>query len=243
MIGKTYSNIGNTDELLDKISLSSDVSSALDVIFRVFGLKHYVFHLGTLQIADFEKPYIRTNYPPEWVSHYLMNDYINIDPVAKEGFRRLIPFDWRELTLDAEAMVVMQQAQKHDLGCQGYSIPVIDRDARRSLFSLTSDLDDGEWDAFISENREMLAEAAMAIHRRALTEVLGEAGDMPTLGPRELECLTWTARGKDYLDIAEILGISGHTVRGYLKSARFKLECVTLPQAVARAQKLGLIKV
>ena len=243
MTSKIYSEIDNFDNLLCKVCSTDDTRTALVAISDFFSFKYYVFHLGTLQISEFEKPFIRTNYPPEWVSHYLLNNYINFDPIAEEGFHRLVPFDWRELRPDAKGAVVLKEAQKHDLGRHGYSIPVIDRDAHRSLFSFTSDMDDNEWAAFIAQKREMLAEVAAAIHRKAVAEVLGEIEDLPALGPRELECLSWTARGKDYLDIAEILGISGHTVRGYLKSARFKLECVTLPQAVARAQKLGLIKV
>jgi DNA-binding CsgD family transcriptional regulator len=38
-----------------------------------------------------------------------------------------------------------------------------------------------------------------------------------------------------------ILNISSHTARDYLKSARFKLDCVTSAQAVSKAVKLGLL--
>jgi len=231
------------ERILRSVSLSNDTEYALKAVFREFDFKYYSFHLQAIQFSDVENPFVRTNYPPEWVSRYLLRNYITMDPVAREGFKRVIPFDWRELNIDEKARVVMEDARKHALGRHGYSIPVVDRDARRSLFSFTSDLEDEAWDDFILINRETLAEVASAVHRRALVEALGDVPDLPALGPRELECLMWTARGKDYLDIAEILGISGHTVRGYLKSARFKLECVTLPQAVAKALKLGLIRV
>jgi DNA-binding CsgD family transcriptional regulator len=39
-----------------------------------------------------------------------------------------------------------------------------------------------------------------------------------------------------------ILGISFHTARDYLKSARHKLDSVTSAQAVSKAVKLGLLK-
>jgi DNA-binding CsgD family transcriptional regulator len=51
----------------------------------------------------------------------------------------------------------------------------------------------------------------------------------------------WTAKGKAHTDIAVILGLSEHTIRGYLKDARMKLDCVTLAQAVSKASALGLI--
>ena len=36
-------------------------------------------------------------------------------------------------------------------------------------------------------------------------------------------------------------GLSPHTVRDFLKSARFKLDCASSAQAVSKATKLGLL--
>jgi DNA-binding CsgD family transcriptional regulator len=69
--------------------------------------------------------------------------------------------------------------------------------------------------------------------------VFGE--DRPHLTNRELECLRWVARGKDTSEIAIILNISPHTARFYLKSARYKLDCVSSAQTVSKAVKLGLL--
>jgi DNA-binding CsgD family transcriptional regulator len=53
--------------------------------------------------------------------------------------------------------------------------------------------------------------------------------------------LQWAAAGKTIDDTATILGLSSSAVRTYLDSARHKLDCLTKPQAVARATQLGLI--
>lgn len=221
---------------------TNDVEDALEKIKAVFDIHHLVFHLGQISVGELDTPYIRTTYPADWVSRYLLKGYIGIDPVVQEGFARDLPFDWRELTPTPKAIEMMMDAANYDVGKSGYSFPVVDKTARRSLFSITSQRTGDEWDEFIKSNREQLMEVAFQIHRKALFELFGELDPMPILGPREIECLTWTARGKDYLAIAQILGISGHTARGYLKSARFKLECGTLPQAVAKAITLKLIK-
>jgi DNA-binding CsgD family transcriptional regulator len=42
--------------------------------------------------------------------------------------------------------------------------------------------------------------------------------------------------------IENALGISEHTVRSYMRSVRFKLDCANLSQAVAKAMMLRLIK-
>lgn len=223
------------------VNSSDDVQEIVNRIRDLYGLHHCVFHLGQTKLDALDRPYVKTTYSDAWISRYLLKGYINVDPIAREGFLRMLPFDWRELEVDESAAEMMIDAANHDIGASGYSIPVIDRSSRRSLFSVTSKLTGTDWDEFVKAHSGDLQEIAFRIHRKALAEVESKTDPMPPLGPREIECLQWTARGKDYLAIAEILGLSGHTVRGYLKSARFKLECATLPQAVAKAISLKII--
>ena len=61
------------------------------------------------------------------------------------------------------------------------------------------------------------------------------------LTDREVECLSWTAAGKTSLEIAEILGLSEHTVNHYLNQVTRKLEAVNRTQAVVKAIRRGLI--
>ena len=225
----------------EAVEESADVQEAIERIRDLYELHHCVFHLGQTRVDALDRPFVKTTYPDAWISRYLLKGYVNVDPVAREGFMRMLPFDWQDLEYGEEQAEMMQDAMQFDVGFSGYSIPVIDRQARRSLFSVTSKLTGNEWKEFLDMNAPELQEIAHRVHRRALRELYGEVDPMPPLGPREIECLTWTARGKDYGVIADILGLSGHTVRGYLKSARFKLECATLPQAVAKAVSLKII--
>jgi LuxR family transcriptional regulator, quorum-sensing system regulator SdiA len=66
---------------------------------------------------------------------------------------------------------------------------------------------------------------------------------MPVLSQRELECLTWSARGKTVEEIAKIIGISPETVRVYFKRANQKLGALNRSHAVARAASLGMIHI
>ena len=61
------------------------------------------------------------------------------------------------------------------------------------------------------------------------------------LTDREIQCLSWTAAGKTSLEIAEILGLSEHTVNHYLNQVTRKLEAVNRTQAVLKAIRRGLI--
>ena len=72
-------------------------------------------------------------------------------------------------------------------------------------------------------------------------EIVQLALDEPELSPRERECLLWIAEGKTYWETAMILGLSEHTVRCYLESARHKLGAANNTHAVNKAGKASLL--
>jgi DNA-binding CsgD family transcriptional regulator len=61
------------------------------------------------------------------------------------------------------------------------------------------------------------------------------------LTEREIECLTWAARGKTDTEIGQILDVSHTTARFHIANAAKKLDAVTRTQAVAKASQLGII--
>lgn len=63
----------------------------------------------------------------------------------------------------------------------------------------------------------------------------------PHLTPREVECLTWLARGLKQEALAEELKLSKPTVEMHLGNARKKLAAKTSTHAVAIAVSRGLI--
>jgi DNA-binding response OmpR family regulator len=62
------------------------------------------------------------------------------------------------------------------------------------------------------------------------------------LRERELETLTWAARGKTFWEIGEILGLSKRTVEFHLDNARRKLGVATRTQALIKAATGHLIQ-
>jgi DNA-binding response OmpR family regulator len=56
-----------------------------------------------------------------------------------------------------------------------------------------------------------------------------------SLGKRQVEALTWVARGKTSEEIARILGVSKPTVEFHVNNARIKLGVATRSEAVAKA--------
>ncbi len=55
------------------------------------------------------------------------------------------------------------------------------------------------------------------------------------LNDREIEALTWVARGKTSAQIADIIGLSKRTVDFHLDNARIKLDAATRTQAAIKA--------
>ena len=61
------------------------------------------------------------------------------------------------------------------------------------------------------------------------------------LGEREIECLTWAARGKTSAEIAQIVGTSKRNVDFHIETACRKLDVATRVQAVIKAASGRLI--
>jgi DNA-binding CsgD family transcriptional regulator len=63
-----------------------------------------------------------------------------------------------------------------------------------------------------------------------------------TLSGRQLEVLTWAAKGKTYRETAGILGISFASVHIHVGNLRLKLNAVNTTHAVARGYELGILE-
>jgi DNA-binding NarL/FixJ family response regulator len=62
------------------------------------------------------------------------------------------------------------------------------------------------------------------------------------LNEREIEALTWAARGKTSAEIAQILGLAKRTVDFHIDNARAKLGAATRTEAVMKATDGRLIE-
>lgn len=231
------------DEFEDLIFAVANAPSMFDAL-RILEIEYEIdfstYHLA-LTVADVvDTPYVRTTYPDPWVSRYLLQGYAKIDPILREGMLRQMPFDWREVDVPANAQEFLTDARGHGIGESGYSIPIVDK-ARRALLSLNSTSTPASWSLTVAQSRDEWIDLAFQIHKKAIFELHGEHDPVPQLGAREIECLRWTALGKDSKDIAAILGLSEHTTQAYLKTARFKLGGATISAAIARAIQLRLI--
>lgn len=91
------------------------------------------------------------------------------------------------------------------------------------------------------EMLERLRWVCQLMHLRYCELLVPALGKMPTLSSREAEILGWVARGKSNVSIAEILGISTHTVDAHLRRVYLKLGVYDRMSAALRGLGFGLI--
>ncbi|MCR5942529.1 LuxR family transcriptional regulator [Ochrobactrum sp. XJ1] len=228
------------EKLLTDIHAAPAVSDALLIFQQAYNLDFVTYHLA-LTVADVvDTPYVQTTYGAAWVSRYLLCGYVKVDPILRDGLIRQIAFDWREVEIPSSAHDFLIDAEKHGIGANGYSIPIVDK-KRRALFSVNSRRPGDEWSKIVNRFRQEWLDLGFVIHRKAVFELHGEHDPVPQLSNREIECLHWSALGMHSNEIAEILGLSEHTTQAYLTSARHKLGAATTTSATALAIQLRLI--
>jgi DNA-binding CsgD family transcriptional regulator len=135
---------------------------------------------------------------------------------------------------DPDVRAFLEDAAHHDVGRNGLSIPVRNREGVRSLVSFTSNRSKDDWAEYKSRNMVKLQPVAVLIDSAAGIN-FKLTPEPVELSKREEECLIWAARGKTYHDIAGILNLSFASVKTYLDTARHKLSCINLTHAVAIA--------
>jgi DNA-binding CsgD family transcriptional regulator len=217
----------------------------MDVVIKKlgarYGLKSAAYFGIALHGQFSDEPFLSVTYSSEWVEHYKSQRFVEIDPVIQTGFRRLLPLDWDGFAkTDQRVRTLFGEAAEFGLGRKGLTIPVHGRQGDRGLFSISCDRSDRDWTHDKLVYLRDFQVLATHFHDKVLS-LVGHRPSMAHLSPRELECLKWIAEGKTAWECAVILGLSQHTVRCYLESARHKLNASSNTHAVSIAHRTGLL--
>ncbi|MGB7432309.1 MAG: LuxR family transcriptional regulator [Ahrensia sp.] len=229
--------------ILDQILSTCDgqTEKAVVSLQKLGGFKHVTYHGARLGAKAVDDPFIRSTYEADWIKRYLTRRYMVIDPIIREGFSRTLPFRWDEIQIRGESEAAFfSDAAQFDVGLNGFSCPIRDKDNRRALVSVSTMMAGPAWSYYCRQNIHILLEIAHGLHQLAVREQ-GYVISHPPLAPREIEVLRWTTRGKTASEIAIILQLRPHTVAAYMRSARYKLNAATIAQAVSKAISTGLI--
>lgn len=216
-----------------------DFQAATEAVRDHYQVLHCVYHWVN---SDGER-FGAGTYSGAWVDRYLEMDYLRMDPVLFRCFQRFEPINWKDIDWTTKAAKAMfMDALEYGLGNQGYSIPVHGPQGQFAVFTLNHDCDDDTWLEFVEANSRDLIVLAHEFNKTALSFEHGADGiTAPTLSPRELAAIRCLARGLSRAQASAELGISEHTLRVYIESARHKLGALNTTHAVARALSTGII--
>lgn len=234
-------SLGRLGEVID--AAGPDISSRelLVIIRDTLGLKNVAYlalHCPPLTRSGF---YSKVTYSDEWVRRYTERGYVDIDPVIPNASAGVLPIDWSEIDRSPPAIrAFFLDAEQHGVGNQGITIPIRGAKRERAFFSVNMQATDIEWLNFKRANMAILQVVSNYYHNKVL-ETHGVEIPEVRLTPRQREALQWAANGKSTRDIANIMGLSHHTVLRYLETTRFRLNALNTMHAVGKAFKIGLI--
>jgi DNA-binding CsgD family transcriptional regulator len=232
-------------DLIDRLARADRIECASDLIsefMQAWGLHNVAYAALNMPMPGGVRPLLSVSYSAEWQKHYAQRGYVDLDPIVRSGLGGILPIDWREIDRgDPIVRKFFGEAQELDVGVNGLSIPIRGRLGEFALFTITSNEPDAEWSALKRTLLRDLMVVAFNFHAAALRSAGVSQQDGVHLPLREASCLRWKALGKTDEEIGQILGISSHTVRFHLESARARLNTANATHTVAKALSLGLI--
>jgi len=186
---------------------------------------------------------ILTNYPEEWLRHYIDNHYVEYDPVYRKGLTAKTPWTWEEIMrekISKKSQRVMDEAGEFKL-CSGAGVSI------HHPYGGITGIGFASPQKHIRTDRDALSQIYLASVQMivVLSEITGKGSTdrgILRITKREKEVLNWIAAGKTKSEIADILSLSESSVKRYCENIASKFETNNLPSAVARALRIGIIE-
>lgn len=191
------------------------------------------------------KPLYITNYPEEWAEYYLTENYGSHDFVGRYAAQSTTPFIWKEVS--SQLKLSDMQRKIFDEGAAaglraGGTIPIHGPGQAKATFSVASKMMDKEFNDLFQRSRHEIHLMGTYVHEKIIGLELDKPLDSAiNLSPREIEILTWVAKGKSRWEVGKILTISEDTVKAHLDNIRSKLSASNTTHAIAIALLHGLI--
>ena len=226
-------------EQLQRVETLGELNDQVVALRDTLGVEHVVYH----SVNSTGEQYAALTYSPEWVQHYLNEDYTRIDPVVQACYRRFHPIDWKHLDWTSKNVKNFHgEAIDSGIGNQGFSVPIRGPSGQFALFTVSGNASDDEWASYTQQHVRDLLLVSHFVNQKALELERGtDQVKVVSLSPREIDALTMLAMGFNRAQAADSLSISEHTLRVYIESARFKLTAMNTTHAVARALSQGLL--
>lgn len=219
-------------------------SQTLFQIASELGFEYCLLALIPDPTASFDHAYTRSNYPSAWRELYESEGFSQIDPTVAHCAKRVAYIVWAPEIFETDAQKSLyEKASSYGLR-SGVCLPIHGPRGERGLLNFITDNKLGK---AIERNMAIQLPALCLLRDivfdTAIKHTLGNrlSEEIPTLTPREHECLNWTAIGKTTWEISKILNVSEATTNFHIANIRQKLDVSTRREAVVKAIRLGLI--
>lgn len=231
-------------ELVVRLQRSRAVNQLWRDVLRFLsqrGISQFGYHLHQPLQDGPDRVVFAHGFPEDWVATYVEEGLADHDPITTLAARRGDPFFWSEVDsltpLTPGQAAFLEVLRAADLG-DGIAMQVHGPNMRSAYVGLG-----------IGRGRERPCVAAVAELRAAaqfahirLCELTADTISLERdLSPREREVLGWIARGKSNAIIAEIVGVSPHTVDTVVRRIFDKLEATDRTTAALRGLGAGVV--
>lgn len=241
-------NLVDTSEFLARLETAENAKTCqvlLDEHLRGHGISRFTYvrmNPPTMQ----DRSYFYSTFPSDWLSHYVANDYIYIDPLILKARREVYPMQWgprHPLPVESKRQETVVLESNEAGNVRGIAVPIRGFRGEFAMMSLiVAEDSDDHFDRFYEDVRYGLHLSCLYFHHALWKRVHHEDQNAPaTLSARQVEVLRLAAAGKTAWEIAVILGITEDGVRYHFKEAGARLGTFGITATVAKAIAFGYI--
>lgn len=230
---------------VEKANRATDIKelhSLLESTVRELGFDYFalVHHVNIYQ-ARGDAVFI-FDFPDNWVELINRRGYFIDDPVHVACQKSAVPFTWEDvpnlIVLTSRQQEMLTAAKRAGLG-GGFTVPIHIPGEYTGSCTFSTRVGRALPQAALPAAHyvgSFAFEAARRVMQRQAAERGGKARSAnPKLTRRQLDCVVLAGRGKSDRDVAQILGISNHSVHQHMEDAKRKYEVATRMQLIVRA--------
>lgn len=240
-------SLGQIDHYISEIDYAANLDDILSVLRRQvvqMGFERFTYWLMWQPNGARVSVWL-TSYPSDWIQYYTDKKMESDDLVVRYSAIHSSPYTWSTVKnhyeVTAAQRIVFGDSAAAGLRAGG-SVPIHGPGAAKALLSVANDEPEEQFHKLFIQNRHQLQLIATYAHEKIISLGIQKANHRNLkLTAREIEVLTWAARGKTRWETSQILSLSDETVKKHLDNICRKLDTQNKTQATAVAIMNGLI--